>query len=80
MRVPRYGHHARQPPRQAAEFRFLVADTSLQRRSPSIPERFPIDSASLARQTQFGVHIRPKTVEIRGDSAVSGRVRVVAAH
>ena len=45
------------------------------RRSRSIPERFPIDSASLARQTQFGVHIRPKTVEIRGDSAVSGRVR-----
>ena len=39
MRVPRYGHYARQPPRQAAEFPlFWVAAVSLQLPAPTVPE------------------------------------------
>src|SRR6478672_1125584 len=60
MRVARYGHDARQPPRQAAEFRFLVADTSLQSPFSIYPGAFP---------DRFGFPCAPNTVRTH----ISGR-------
>ena len=60
MRVPRYGHDAQQPPRQAAEFRFLVADTSLQSPFSIYPRALP---------DRFGFPCAPNTVRTH----ISGR-------